>query len=88
MCNPGDYRAFPPEMLHPRKTPGRTLEITTQTMWSCGPYMKTLLSTDEHPYLPGWRETITSELFKYIKATGRLMINQPASEQPRSDIHN
>ncbi|KAH3724338.1 hypothetical protein DPMN_050154 [Dreissena polymorpha] len=50
--------------------------------------IKTLLKTDEHLYIPGWRETITSELSKYVKATGRFMIKQPASDQPRSDIHN
>ncbi|KAH3739591.1 hypothetical protein DPMN_046245 [Dreissena polymorpha] len=44
--------------------------------------IKTLLKTDEHLYIPGWRETITSELSKYVKATGRFMIKQPASDQP------
>ncbi|XP_052271348.1 uncharacterized protein LOC127872052 [Dreissena polymorpha] len=46
--------------------------------------IKTLLNTDDHPYIPG----ITSELSKYIKATGRFMTKQPVSDKPRSDIHN
>ena len=49
---------------------------------------QTLLGTEDHPHIYGWRDMIQAELATYIQATDRFAAKTPDCDRSRSDIHN